>query len=428
MTRVVAALAAALLAPGLASAQAERQAECARILRAPAGPESCGDLAYDVVIGLGEGLLRDPADAPGIMLRDLQPADEGSASAAGSLAQSEAVPGTRPMAIGGGSLTAVGSDAGADAITALTLNPSIFFGGDESGERVAQQSRLADLTAYVPMNDLDRDDDGDVDYFGLHVRVNFTGLAAGSELWSAAARLQDVTEVETAAAERLREELNGVGLARLEACVALLRDSGAEATAVVQSCGDDIRPDLDLPTYEEFRASLIPLRERADSRYFGLDVRLDVGDPTLGAVADAEAVSINGGVAFGKQFVGTDALSPSAGVRLRAGIRYTDLARLDESSFALDGGLAFVLRRPVDFEKALTVSGGVEFRFGGVDDALEGAMQSEFLTVRAALSVPVTDQTAITLGFGQPLLGTDISQTLSVTADWRLLLPLLPVG
>lgn len=55
-------------------------------------------------------------------------------------------------------------------------------------------------------------------------------------------------------------------------------------------------------------------------------------------------------------------------------------------------------------------------------------MQSEFVTFKAALSVPVTDRTAITLSFGQPLIGDDISRTLSVTGDWRLLLPMIPVG
>jgi hypothetical protein len=259
------------------------------------------------------------------------------------------------------------------------------------------------------------------------MRVNLTGLSAGSELWAAAEGLRDLTVIETTETEALESALLDLDASRISGCAAQLRNDAAAAEAVVAACGADLRPDLDLPTYEEFRASLAPLREQADSRYFGLDLRMDFGDPTLGAVPDADAVSINGGIAFGRQFVGVEPMAPSLGLRARAGVRYTDLRDLGETSFAADGGLGFVLRRPVDFDKAIGLSGGFEFRFGDVDETLEAALQSDYVMLRAALSVPVTDQVAITLSFAEPLVGDGISQTLSVTGDWRLLLPMLPV-
>lgn len=402
------------------TAQSPQQVECARLAGAAAaglGDESCFFLAGTLVGALGTQM---------ILQRDLQPADEGGARAAGSLAQGEAVPTAQPMAIGGGSLSAVGSDAGSDAITALTFNPTIFFGAASSGEELARNSRLADVTVFFPMDELDRDDDGDVDYFGLRMRVNFTGLGAGSELWAAARRLQALTVSETTATERLDEVLSALPVARLGACVESLRDVSSTTAERTEACGEDVRRRLDAQGYEQFRQSLVPLRTQADSRYFGLDVRLDFGDPTLGAVPDAQAVAINAGIAFGRQLVGADALAPSTGIRFRAGVRYTELVDVDETSFALDGGLGFALRRPVDVEKALTLTGGFEFRFGGVDEALDAAFQSDFVVFRAALSVPMTDQVGITMSFGRPLVGDEISQTLSVTGDWRLLLPLLP--
>jgi hypothetical protein len=414
-------------APLAADAQSAQQAECARLVGSDLGDESCYVLAGTIVGELGAQLILDPSLAPGIFLRDLQPAQEGRAGAGGSLARSEVVPAAQPMAIGGGSLSAVGSDAGSDAITALTFNPAIFYGSDRSGESVASNSRLADLTVFFPMDELDRDDDGTVDYFGLQMRVNFTGLGAGRELFAAAEGLRDLTVIETSETERLDLALRGLEAGQIAECVERLGDPSATAEQVVASCGADVRPNLDLPTYAEFRQSLAPLREQADSRYFGLDVRMDFGDPTLGAVAGADAVSIDAGVAVGRQFVGTEPMAPSAGVRLRGGVRYTDLRDLGETSFALAGGLGFVLRRPVDFDKALSLSGGFELRFGGADEALEAALQSDFVVFRAALSVPVTDQTAVTVSFAQPLVGDGISQTLSVTGDWRLLLPMIPV-
>jgi hypothetical protein len=383
-------------------------------------------LAGTIVGELGGRVIRDPSAAPALSLRDLQPALEGTASAAGSLAQSEVVAGARPMAIGGGSLSAVGSDAGSDAIAALTFNPAIFYGSDRSGETVARSSRLADVTVYFPMDELDRNADGGLDYFGLQVRVNLAGLGAGTRLWAAAEGLRDVTVIETRETERLELALRALDATRIEACVGQVGDGSATIESVVAACGADLRPDLDLPTYEGLRRSLVALREQADSRYFGLDLRLDIGDPTLGAVPAADGIALNGGVAYGQQFVGDEAMAPSAGVRLRAGARYSDLEEVGESSLSLDGGLGVVLRRPVDFDKAVTLSGGLELRFGGVEDALEAAARTDYLMLRAALSVPVTDQIAITVSFAQPLVGDAVSQTLSVSGDWRLHLPSLP--
>lgn len=109
------------------------------------------------------------------------------------------------------------------------------------------------------------------------------------------------------------------------------------------------------------------------------------------------------------------------------GVRYTDSQDLGETALSADAGLGFVLRRPVDYDKAVTLSSGFELRFGDVDEALEGALQSDYVAFRAGLSVPITAQAGITVSFAQPLVGDAVSQTLSVTGDWRLLLPLIPV-
>jgi len=422
-SRAVHIVALVLMMPLGVRAQDAQERECARITGQDVGDESCFFLAGTLVGEIGAGMIL--GESPALTLRDLQPAQEGSSSAAGSLAQSDAVPAARPMAIGGGSVSAVGSDAGADAITALTLNPSVFFPTGRSGEKVARNSRLADMTLFFPVDNLDRDDDGAIDYFGFQMRVNFTGLSSGNEVWAAAERLRDLTVIETDETERLTAALRQMPVRQIQGCVEQLGESSATAERVVAACGSDLRPDLDAPTYEEFRESLMAAKEQADSKYFGLDVRMDIGDPTLGAVADAEAVSINGGVALGRQFVGEDPMSPSAGIRLRAGLRYTDVKNLDETSFAFDGGLGFVLRSRVDVEKALSLSAGFEARYGGVDESLKGAMQTDFVMFKAALSVPVTDQVAITLSLGQPLVGEEVSRTLSVTGDWRLLLPMV---
>ena len=362
---------------------------------------------------------------------DVQPVASGSSSAAGTLAQSETVPPVQPVALGGGSISVVGSDAGTAAITSLSVNPSAFFGGD--AESVARLSRLTDFTVFFPVDSLDRDEDGDIDYFGFRLRVNFTGLSAGEQVWDEAiAESKRLLEQQGRAIGTLQNNFASMTEAEMRACATAIRAdaTGPQTGTVGASCGAELVTPAE-EEYEAFRAVLDRARTEADSRYVGLDLRLDSGDPTLGAVENAEATAITAGLAAGIQFVGSapDPLAYSGGIRGRVGVRYTDLRAPDVTSFALDGGLAFVMKRPVTIGQALMLSGGMEFRFGDAGEELDSELQSEFLLGRAALSVPVTKQTAITISIAYPLIGDEVSPTLTVSGDWRLLLPsLLPGG
>ena len=409
---------------GKVGAQEPDRETCATVYGEVLSGEPRGHPCQALALGLVAKLTNDFwAVGPG----DLQPTSSGSSSTTGTLGQSEVVPSVQPLAVAGGSVSAVGSDAGADAITSLTFNPSIFFDGDR--ESVVRGSRLIDFTAFFPVDNLDRDEDGDIDYFGFRIRVNFTGLSAGKQVWDKAeAEFAKLLGWETEAAGALLDRFASMTESMMRACAAAIQ-SGRGPQTIEASCGRLLTPEEE--DYEAFRAELDRVRTEADSRYFGLDLRLDSGDPTLGVVENAEATAITGGLAFGRQFVGSapDPLAPSAGIRGRAGLRYTHLREIDETSFAFDGGLAFVMKRPLTIEQALMLSGGVEFRFGNVDEELEGEFQSDFLAFRAALAVPVTEQTAITISFARPLIGDEVSPTITVTADWKLLLPaLLPGG
>jgi hypothetical protein len=198
---VRAAALAGLILLGLASeaaAQVSRTAEaadsaCTDVITAKeleGGGEGCLVLAAHMVDSLTQ-LLYAPAP------RDVQ-SDVTGAATAGSLAQSEPVPGVQPLGVGGASVAAVGSDSGAKAIVALTVNPAIFFTSLDKTEEIARASRIADLTVLFPVDDLDRDKDGRVDYFGARLRLNFTGSKAGSAvLKKAGEELQRLVGEET---------------------------------------------------------------------------------------------------------------------------------------------------------------------------------------------------------------------------------------
>ena len=74
----------------------------------------------------------------------------------------------------------------------------------------------------------------------------------------------------------------------------------------------------------------------------------------------------------------------------------------------------------------MDLSAGFEFRYARAQ-AMESALQTDFLVFRASLAVPLTGGTRVSIALGAPLIGQDISPTLSISANWDLLLPRLPL-
>jgi hypothetical protein len=179
--------------------------------------------------------------------------------------------------------------------------------------------------------------------------------------------------------------------------------------------------ELDEMQYEDLRQRLADARAEADSKYFGLDLRFDFGDPTLGAVDSARATSIDAGLAWGRQFLGAEPTGPSAGLKARVGARYTNLTDLKETSYAFDGAVGFEGRRPIEQGQVITASAGFEFRYGG-SSTIEDQLQTNYTVFRAALAVPVAGATGVTLAVAAPIDGP-ISPVLSVNFNWGLLLP-----
>ena len=190
---------------------------------------------------------------------------------------------------------------------------------------------------------------------------------------------------------------------------------------IAAQCGTAALPKLDGVGYAGFREMMADVRAEADAKYLGVDLRFDFGDPTLGDVENARATSIDGGLAWGRRFLGTDPTAASLGLKARAGVRYTHLDDLDETSYAFDGVFGVEGRRPLEQGQAIEASAGFEFRYGGDEDAQE-ELQTNFTVFRAAVAVPVAGTTGLTLAVTAPIDGP-ISPAFSVNFDWGLLLP-----
>lgn len=356
--------------------------------------------------------------------RDLQNRSAQGAALAGTAAQGRAVPGVQPAGVAAGTIAAVGTDAGQDAIAALSLNPGMLFLADEATKQLARLSRFADVTLFIPVSGITQSEEdaetGKLRYFGARLRLNFVGLSAGSTVWERADELLK-KRIATAAiaTAALAETLNTTKT--LRACVAALLDGGT-AQAVIDSCGAPFGFTPDLKAAAAIRDELTKIRRAADAKYLGVDVRYDVGDPTLGAVANSRGQFLFAGLAAGRNFGGSG--MATAGIRARLGLRHATLDSADNAEFAAEGGAGFNLSRYVG-EDELNVEGAIEFRHGDAPSDLVDRFQTNFVMLRASIIVPVMAGNSISINVGKPLSGT-VSPVFSVNFNWGLLLPGAP--
>jgi hypothetical protein len=354
--------------------------------------------------------------------RDLQARHSQQAALGGTPAQGEAVPGVQPAGVAAGTIAAVGTEAGTDAIAALTLNPVMLFLTDLATEAAAKYSRFLDLTMFVPVSAAETEDttgSRDLKYFGARLRVNILGLGAGDEVWREAERLfLQLSQKNALLVDHILQVLRQAPT--LDACVTALTAPLLEGAAILKACGQPVRVELDLTLADTLRRNLAAVRHAADARYFGADVRVDVGDPTLGGVENAKGSFLFAGVAYGQRFLRA-AQSGATGFRARLGGRYAKLNAVEKAEFAAEGGLGFDVTRQMNDTQEINASAALEFRRGSTADALIDEFETNFGMIRGSLVVPVAAANSLSLNFGVPLWG-EASPILSVNFNWGMLL------
>jgi hypothetical protein len=316
-------------------------------------------------------------------------------------------------------VSAVGADSGARSIVTVTINPAVFFVSPGDAEAMATASRIADLSMLLPVDDLDRDHDGRVDYIGMRMRLNLTGPGSGKRVQEAGRAFLRAVQGE---ADLVNDVLAALQRARdVDACAASLLSGRSSPATVTRRCDGEVDLEADPQAYEEMRARMAEAREEADSRYLGLEIRADLGDPTLSGLVPAKTRSLTAGLGAGRRLLSGSGSGASAGFRARAGLRYVSLPDPGPASFAFDGGLGFELERPLDGQAPVSASAGLEFRYGG-ESTEETKLQTNYTVFRFALNVPVAGGAGVSVGVSAPIDG-EISPTLTVNFNWSLLLP-----
>jgi hypothetical protein len=409
---------------------AQNEVVCAAVMKARAQPEStraCNALAVYIYTQLTtaevDAILKPESIRAGDIFsqRDLQNKSAQHPELTGTPAQGQAVPGVQPAGVAAGTIAAVGTNAGQDAIAALSINPAVLFVAEEASEQLARLSRVADITVFLPVSGLTDDTaaktgQGKIRYFGARVRLNFTGVSSGSQIWN---------KVDELMRQRIIANARGAGrilgvltkTADVKGCTDAFLDNRNNA-AVIAACGASAEFTPDLALAARLRQELTTVRRAADARYFGADIRMDVGDPTLGEVANARGQFLFAGIAVGRRF--NPASSTNSGVRARIGLRHAKLDTDATAEFAVEGAGGIELARSIGDDE-LNLSAGIEFRYGNAPAAATDRFQTDFAMVRGSLIVPITTGNSLSINVGAPIAG-NVSPMFSVNFNWGLLL------
>lgn len=350
-----------------------------------------------------------------------------AAGLAGTVAQSSAVPAVMPAGVAAGTIAAVGTNGGQDALAAISINPAVWFIADTATRALAKASRVADVTLLIPVSGItmtpsdEAPEAKSLRYFGARVRLNFHGLSAGDAVWTTVRNeLRRDIERQGQSVEAIERVLTTTS--DVTACATALHDG--PSAEVEEACGASVDLRVDELGRQRLRNALAQARRLADAKYFGLDLRFDSGDPTLGAVADSRGTYLFAGLAMGRRFGGATDAAPSpnsTGVQLRLGVRHAKLDGVAAADFAVDAGAGLEFVRSVGDDE-VTVTAGVEGRWSRDAEALAERLQTNMAVARLSLSLPLTAGHAVSVSTSLPLSG-DVSPTMSVSFNWALLLP-----
>lgn len=409
----------------------DAQRDCGAAFRQIQGTPST---AQDKCRALGNIVSADLADAQELFIkrraadtalaitpRKLQSTRSGEAVPAGVPGQADAVPTVQPTSLAAANIAAAGTDSGTKAIVALSINPITIFGNGDSAA-VARWSRFADLTVLVPLTNGALLSESKLEYFGLRARVNITGLNEGDGLlrdvtaaFDEARKIENDLAVQAAAAFRLLPDSTAI-----VACAKAIRE--AMWGDRPEACRGEVVVGLGDAARKRLQESLARAREKADARYFGLDLRFDTGDPTLGGDSTKDVTSLQAGLAFGRRYLGQRTQGTALAIQGRLGGRYLKpKVKPDSVTWAFEGALGFEASRLITIDQAVRFTSGLEFRYSNKPNSVAKRLQTDYLALRGSVTVPIVSGTSVSVGFVAPMVG-DLSPSLSVNFNWGLLL------
>lgn len=340
----------------------------------------------------------------------------------GGAGQSSAVPSVLPTPEAGATVSASGTHAGPKLLAEIRVNPLSLAAA--STEDKAYYSRVADIRLLLPVSSGAAPSSlQDIKYVGLRVLVNMAGLGvlsepSGSHVYAASQTALKVQAASSSMLRRLRELLEKSS--DVPGCANALLAKNEQAAQAM--CGGAISLQEVTLANQEFLKAVGKARIEADSRYWGLDLRGDFGDPTLAGDEHRRGTYLSASMAGGYAIVeGTRYIQP----RWRLGATYAYARGVPEEGavlgpykavYALDvaAGLELGTVRQAQRVKANV---GLEARLAREDSVGD----TRYFLLNVGLTVPTSESSSLSVGISLPLAGSRPA-LLTLGGDLSLLL------
>lgn len=394
----------------------------------PEGFNPCKALAAHVQSTMNTLRLRG-APPPDVSPRDLQSDKDNAGQSVAAANQSDAVPALYPFALAGGSIGGTGSDGGTNALTTISLNPAIFFGNMDDPKESARLGRMMDFSVIVPLTQIEELETDDLQYLGVRARINIHGAKEGGELYQRVQQ-QFVQVLESSHMELQQIQAMLETAPDYNTCIAQFEEvlaSRADPSTISIACGEEFSVALADKHFSAFALGMEKLVKEADAKYFGLDLRADFGDPTLGAIDSARGTSLFAGIGYGFSNEHKKLNTGNTNLNSRLGIRYKDMENIEATVFDIDGALGVEIAKPFQFQQ-IKFGFGFEFRAGIEEkteniafDELDEALETNYLFFRTSMNVPITPSNSFAVQYGTSFWG-DKPSVLAINFNWKLLL------
>ncbi|MEO8182957.1 MAG: hypothetical protein ABI895_29345 [Deltaproteobacteria bacterium] len=357
--------------------------------------------------------LKEKLDAAGIGAKTPETAT--AVNKSGTSGQIEPIETTRTIALAGGAISFAGTGSGSQTVATITVNPLAL--ADPNDQRA---QRALDLSVTAP---IDLQGGGQkLRFLGVRLRSNGTALYSHEKLDAASQRYASATG---AFADSIEAALRSAP--NVQTCFEGLVRGGK---ASKDECGSDF-DDLQVRHLREtLYRELNEARRQADQYYWGLDLRLDIGDAGSADEDDEDDIHFLGGLAGGGRIpLGQWDLE----YRARAAGDYFDPNDDDPTGnpikpvFSADWGIGLVLAgRPTTAiaKQRLGFGLGLEGRHALKDDPTDLA-PTNFVDLRMMVVVPTASGTDLSIGLSIPLRDSavDRGSTITVSGDFGLLSP-----
>jgi hypothetical protein len=329
------------------------------------------------------------------VLSNAQADRQTSSNKGGTNAQLDPVESIQPITLAGGAVTLAGTRSGTKGVGTITVNPLAIA---SPGNAIA--GRLLDLTVSAPF-DLDSGTNQDNRYVSARLRANFTAPISAAKL---AETMNSLLALEGKHSDDL-----GVILSKAKDPQACVDGIVKNKKVTAEACDATLEIENIKIARAALEKQLTEERRKADAYYFGMDARLDTGDPTGTTFVGDKGTHILGGLAAGRRFRQSELWDIELRGRFAGDYfksRDDAVTGAKDAVWSVDWGCAFIVsgRLEQDAKQRMAFGVGVEGRHAAnKDDAKRELAPTNYANLNLMAVVPAASGGDLGLAFSIPI-------------------------